>query len=190
MNLSMDVHNFSMVNVHFLDTKRNMIMDGNFTKVIYSNQYFVMNSIYLYFPIDWATISKGYETNKCFVRFNPYSAKNLGIIQDIAKIEMRILDYFKSYFDITLKSNHLLSKQMYSGNMKIFQEYGTTPRNENALPSNDVPILPDPQDPKTFVIKISGVWESYDEIGITYKLLQAAGKPTVSPAPPSLYTVK
>lgn len=174
MNLSMDVHNFSMVNVHFLDTKRNMIMDGNFTKVIYSNQYFVMNSIYLYFPIEWATITKGFETNKCFVRFNPYSAKNLGIIQDIAKIEMRILDYFKAYFDTSLKSNHLLSKQMYSGNMKIFQEYGTTSCSEGIAPLNDAPILPNSHDQKAFVIKISGVWESYDEIGITYKLLQTA----------------
>ena len=37
MTLNIDIHNFSLVNINFLDTKKNIIMDGNFTKIIYSN---------------------------------------------------------------------------------------------------------------------------------------------------------
>jgi len=181
MNISIDLHNLSLVNVNFLDTKRNIIMDGNFTKIVYSNQYFTMNSIYLDFPIEWQTIDR--VLNKKFVRFNPYNPKNLSIIQDIAKIEARILEYFRTYCKINVKIMNSLSKQMYSGNMKIFQEYSHPQSSFPTVSSNDcVTTLSanqersidylDEKDNTFFVIKLSGIWENYQEIGITYKLLQ------------------
>jgi hypothetical protein len=270
MNLSIDLHKFSLVNVLFSDTKRNMIMDGNFTKIIYSNQWFTMNSLYLYFPIEgkiegfsksssvdiaqqsdrrssaritskdddndsllsskfggfsvgspqrglqpcttkggaeeprsgieksqeksmedlglakqplvppvktsekltqkWAHSANFIDdsnnnnnniikNNRCSIKFNPYSPKNIGIIQDIVKIESRILEYFKTYFNINPRINNLLSKQLYTGNMKIFPDNSNI--FETELDNN-----------KIFVIKISGIWENYEEIGITYKLLE------------------
>jgi hypothetical protein len=202
MNISIDLHNLSLVNVNFLDTKRNIIMDGNFTKIVYSNQYFTMNSIYLDFPIEWQTIDR--VLNKKFVRFNPYNPKNLSIIQDIAKIEARILEYFRTYCKINVKIMNSLSKQMYSGNMKIFQEYsqglkspttnlvgGFQPPDKFGHPQSNFPTVSsndcvttlsgnqersidylDEKDNTFFVIKLSGIWENYQEIGITYKLLQ------------------
>lgn len=51
MNIILDTKRFSLGNVNFLETKRNMIMDGNFTKLIYSNEWFSMNGIYFYSPL-------------------------------------------------------------------------------------------------------------------------------------------
>ena len=121
MNLNIDIHNFSLVNINFLDTKKNIIMDGNFTKIIYSNQWFTVNSIFICFPIEWTTIEK--VANKYVLRFNPYSTKNLPVVQDFARLEIRILEYFKTFFNLNVRISNSFSKQLYTGNMKIFKEY-------------------------------------------------------------------
>lgn len=188
MNISIELHNFSLVNINFLDTKRNIIMDGNFTKIIYSNQWFTINSIYIHFPIEILSIDK--NINKSFLRFNPYSTKNLQIIQDIVKIESRILEYFKKFFNLELRTSNMLSKQLYTGNMKIFKEYVDKNRpfhGETSFSKSDNDFqfnrrkerfsLPmeesiEQRGEKIFVIKISGIWDNYEELGLTYKLLE------------------
>ena len=47
MNLIIKIDDIKLENIFFLDTKENIIMEGNFTKIIYSNEYFMMNGIYL-----------------------------------------------------------------------------------------------------------------------------------------------
>ena len=216
MNLNIDIHNFSLVNINFLDTKKNIIMDGNFTKIIYSNQWFTVNSIFIHFPIEWISIDK--IANKYILRFNPYSTKNLPIVQDFAKLETRILEYFKMFFNLNVRIVNSFSKQLYTGNMKIFKEY-TGDYSRIIKPLDDYPyksyssnhfapitsenvgssILQPSEDvefpaelrsissksskvddiKKCFVIKISGIWENYEEIGLTFKLMDE-GNPLFS----------
>ena len=242
MNLNIDIHNFSLVNINFLDTKKNIIMDGNFTKIIYSNQWFTINSIFIHFPIEWTSIDK--IVNKYVLRFNPYSTKNIQVVQDFARLETRILEYFKTFFNLNVRIVNSFSKQLYTGNMKIFKEYtgdfsvrtkfseddpmcssnitknsptcfvkprlqnfhspfpkeksmedlcngGRTsmnmepsiPRSISSKPSeNDTSCSPNLstklavrlEEPPTkcFVIKVSGIWENYEEIGLTFKLME------------------
>lgn len=78
----------------FLDKKRNIIIDGNFTKMIYSNEYFTMNCLYFLFPIE---ISKTEKTmNKTNVFFHPYSRHNTFIMQEFSKLEYTIIEYYKT----------------------------------------------------------------------------------------------
>jgi hypothetical protein len=177
MNLSIDLYNFSLVNINFLDTKKNIIMDGNFTKIIYSNQWFTINSIFIHFPIEWLSVEK--IANKSILRFNPYSPKNLPIVQDFAKFETRILEYFKTFGKLHTRTTNTFSKQLYTGNMKIFKEYvdpNKVPYDDHSyyggkiIVTNDRDNLPETQ--RMFVIKISGIWENYEEIGLTFKLME------------------
>jgi hypothetical protein len=46
MIVTLDLSKFTLSNMYFLETKKNIIMDGNFTKLIFSNEFFVMNGIY------------------------------------------------------------------------------------------------------------------------------------------------
>lgn len=203
MNLSIDLYNLSLVNINFLDTKKNIIMDGNFTKIIYSNNWFTINSIFIHFPIEWLSIDK--IANKSILRFNPYSAKNLPIVQDFAKFETRILEYFKTFCKLNIRTTNTFSKQLYTGNMKIFKEYvdpnkisyddgssfyGGKPMLNGGLSepfgieksrySMDVTKrslvkslrIDEDESQKLFVIKISGIWENYEEIGLTFKLME------------------
>ena len=248
LNLNIDIHNFSLANVFFLYTKRNIIMDGNFTKIIYSNHFFSMNSIFIYLPIELSSIEQ--VLNKKFIKFNQSIPKNASLIQDISKIETRILDYFKIYSNINVRNSNLLSKQLNTGNIKIYQEYSYS--SDNTFNSRNVSIdsefvrrskisannfvdgrFAEPsgtfgsnldrskigsnldrskiglersgianhrfsgessqrelsqenddrtrsellvdtseQDRTEFVIKVSGIWENYEEIGLTYKILE------------------
>ena len=41
----------TMNGVFFSDKKKNIIMDGTFTKIQYSESFFTMNGIFVYFPV-------------------------------------------------------------------------------------------------------------------------------------------
>jgi hypothetical protein len=164
MNLSIELNDFSLINTCFLDTKENIIMDGNFTKIIYSNQSFTINGIYINLYFDSITIDK--IMNKQYLQFNPYSTNNEKIIKELIIIENKILEYYKNFYSINSKIINLLEKQLFSGNIKIFKEYidnrNFFNKNNNILENNN----------KRYILKISGVWENYNEIGLTYKLLE------------------
>ena len=165
MNLSIHLNNYSLLNICFLDTKENIVMDGNFTKIIYSNQWFTINGIYINLHFDSITVDK--LMNKQYLRFNPYSFNNQKIIKDLAIIENNILEYYKEYYCNNSKITNILEKQLSSGNMKIFKEY-IDYRNFN----NKNNYFSENNGEKRYILKISGIWENYNEIGITYKLLE------------------
>jgi len=51
MNLACNISDFEIENTFFLDIKKNIIIDGTFTKIIYSTSNVSFNGIYLIFPI-------------------------------------------------------------------------------------------------------------------------------------------
>ena len=81
MNISIDIENIVLPNIYFLDKKRNIIMDGNFTKIIYSNDWFTMNGLYILFPIEVISIEK--YSNNNILKFHTYQSNNLQIIEDM-----------------------------------------------------------------------------------------------------------
>lgn len=158
MIVTLDLSKFTLYNMYFLETKKNIIMDGNFTKLIFSNDFFVMNGIYLLFPID----HNGYEKimNKTQIRFNPFQQYNQTLINDFSKLEKSILEYYKQRRMCNCKIVPLLQKQMLIGFMKTNKEY----KNQFLINENNKNTQ--------YVLKISGIWETQDEIGLTYKLFE------------------
>ena len=120
MNLVLDIDKYILQNTHFLDTKRNIIIDGNFTKIVYSNELFTMNGIYFLFTIHDYILEK--KLNKFLLRFNPYSKLNAPIIEELTNLEYKIIEYYKQMTNTTSKISNTLSKQLCSGNMKIYKE--------------------------------------------------------------------
>jgi len=155
MNISIDLNKITLTNLYFLDKKRNLIMDGNFTKILYSNEWFTMSGLYILFPIEITQIEKNNTTN--ILKFNAYKNGNLSIIQEFSKLEYRIMEYYKNTYQSKCKICNYLSKQLYSGSMKLYKE----------LNSFDIE-----KKNTQFIIKISGVWETYDDVGLTYKLIE------------------
>jgi hypothetical protein len=50
MELSIPVHAVNTQNIYFTEKKKNIIVDGDFTKILYSTDVFEMNGLYIFTP--------------------------------------------------------------------------------------------------------------------------------------------
>jgi hypothetical protein len=143
--------------IQFLNSKRNITMDGEFTKLLFVNENFAMDSLFIECPIQIQFDNNFYlkpDTNKKNGTLILCPANNF-FIHKFTELEKQLLNYYKTYKLINKKSILLLNNHLLNGNIKLF----ATDQSQ--------------QDPKkTYVIKISGIWESYDSVGITYKILE------------------
>ena len=153
MNISINSFDFDIHNVSFLEPKKNILMEGYFTKINYLSQWFTMSGLFFYLPIKIKSIIK----EKSCIKFDPYLPENHGFIQKFAAIENYLLDFYNSNKQLSFMKQTLLSKQLFNGTLKINYE--------------DVDSI----EPKEtdFIIKVSGIWQNTKEIGITYKLYKA-----------------
>lgn len=147
----MNMDQIYLGNVLFSDTKRNIIMDGYFTKLLYSNEWFLMNGIYISFQLDHFSIE--WLMNKYIMRFYTNNEKNTAIIYEISKFEYRLLEYYKQMRQCNKKNSCILAKQMQNGYIKVYKDIAK-------------------MSPSRFYLKISGIWETADELGITYKIVE------------------
>lgn len=174
MNIVLQQPQFNIHSLSFLDKKQNIIFDGVFTKILFSNELFTMNGIYLHFSIDSLKIND----NKTIVSYQPYHKMNLQNIQQISNIEIDILEYYQKMMQSNKCINNVLSKILYTGNIKIFSQmrvsntkfYPPGGGGEENAPQKSPLASKNYVVSGKFYIKISGIWETADEIGITYKI--------------------
>lgn len=155
MNVVFKLEDVKLNQIFFLDTKKNMLMDGNFTKIIYSDPVLCTNGLYILFPI----IPNGHNKimNKNFIYFQPYDIENISIIKQFSELEENLVEYYKSLYGSSKKCVPILCDQLYNGNFKVYKE-------TNEIGDNRT---------KTYIIKISGLWEDQSNIGLTYKFMEA-----------------
>jgi len=157
MNVILNANEIEFDNIQFLDKKNNIIMDGNFTKLIYSDSHLTVSGLYVYFPIHIKSIFK----NTAFFDIH----ENSHILNEITDIENIILQHYtgihKSHPPLTTVS---VKKQLALGMIKL--NSFTPPQFQDMNHFNLFSCQYD------CVIKISGVWENKNTIGMTYKFLQ------------------
>lgn len=142
---------------YFLDTKPNMIMDGIFTKIIFTHSCFTLNGVYFKFPIMHQSIE--HVLNKQdYLYFEPSNKLNIPILRLCKLMEKTILQCYSNYKgNFTRKTPiHSIAKQLNSGKCKI--QLCNNHKMDKIL--------------KSLVIKISGIWETPTEYGITYKIME------------------
>jgi hypothetical protein len=144
MILIEDINQFNKNNIFFCESiKNNIITNGNFIRILYSNDKFILNGIYLHIIFNNITVEKYFNKYKCI--FEMYNHFNL--IESIRYIEDCILKQANiSNKSPTYKIYELIS----TGNIKIFSENIDIINNE-------------------FLLKISGIWEDELNYGVTYK---------------------
>ena len=161
MNIALKTNQYSIHNTYLLEKKNNVIVEGTFSKVLFSNQFFTMNGIFFYLNFQEYDLKN--HLNGLFLQFHPYQENNLRIIQELVRIEYNLLDYYRRQHQCNKKISNILSKQLYSGCMKIYRDLKKQ-QSINITDSNNM----------YYVIKISGVWETVDEVGLPIKLLVAS----------------
>jgi hypothetical protein len=142
MNIIKTIEQYDNNNIYFCEPiKNNIVNDGIFSRILYSSPYFTMNGINLLIQLKDIIVEKYYNKYKC--SFNPY--KHRDIIERLKDIEEGLLKKAGSHKSPQYKIN----EQLKHGVIKIFSE---------PIEGNDF-----------FILKISGIWETDNEYGVTYK---------------------
>jgi hypothetical protein len=172
MNIVINPSKFNGQNIFFLDKKKNNIIDGCFSKIIYSSEYFTMNGVFFIIPfiikspnsitqfspgkLSGNHYNQEFTENKYTVCFYAHDVKNLQYITLLSEIENTIINTYKEMNGIKKCNNLVLTNQLYKGFFKIYKE------KQSCKSANE----------KKYMLKISGVWENADEVGITYKFIE------------------
>jgi len=154
MNITLNPSTFSLSEIFLADKKRNVLINGHFTKILYSNQYLVLNSIYYHIAFASSTIIS--TENELFMQYDICNARNICIIKELSDIEYKLLDYYKHFYNLPVNISTSIEKRLQYGKIKLYCE-------ENYA------IAPNTQ----LVIKISGIWETAHEIGLAIKFFPA-----------------
>jgi Zn-dependent M16 (insulinase) family peptidase len=145
MNLVKTIDQFDNKHLFFCEPIKNNIMnDGNFIRILYSTPTIALNGIYLLIELNDITCEKYYNKYKCM--FNISTHKD--IINQLKTIEEDILNKYKTNKIATYK----IHEQIKCGYIKIFSDIGHKPHNY-------------------FILKISGIWETNLNFGLTYKFI-------------------
>ena len=151
MNITYYIEKYNKKKIFFLETKQNMLMDGKFTKLLFSDSIFTTIGIFLNIQFNSSTI---YQINKkCILKFEK-NDMNIKTINNLANIERTILQYYKNLNNCNKEVNYLLYNTLMNGSIKLYVKQYSNLSNLK------------------YIIKISGVWENDKELGITYKFIE------------------
>lgn len=76
--------------IYFLDCKNNILMDGIFTKIIYTNEWFVMNGLYINLPIEIQGVDTNHYKQTIFFSVSQYST----LLHQLDLLEQHILSKY------------------------------------------------------------------------------------------------
>jgi hypothetical protein len=145
MNIVKTLDQYDENYIYFCDPIKNNVMnDGNFIRILYSTPSFVLNGIYLLVRLNDVVVERYYNKYKCTFNINIHRE----LIENIKTIETNLLK------KINIKNKSPQSKifeQLKNGNIKIFSDIGIKPYTN------------------TFLLKISGIWETETQYGVTFK---------------------
>jgi hypothetical protein len=147
MNIVKKIEQYDNNNIFFCEpTKNNVMNEGNFIRILYSTHNVVLNGIYLIITFNDISCEKYYTKYRCCFNVNSHidTINNLKIIED---------DILKKYENINKLPQYKIYEQLRNGNLKIFTDIG----NKTIC---------------SFILKISGIWETEDKYGLTYKFIK------------------
>jgi hypothetical protein len=148
MNFVKKINQYNNEHVYFCEPIKNNIMnEGNFIRILYSTHNIIFNGIYLLLSFTDINVEKYYNKYRC--SFNIYTNKEM--IDSIKEIEVSILE------KINIKNKtpqYKIYDQFKCGNIKLF--------NDNMIKNNN----------NNFILKISGIWETQNNYGLTYKFIK------------------
>ena len=144
MNLFKKIQQYDEDNIFFCEPIKNNIMaEGNFIKILYSTFNVTFNGVYLLIQLNDVIIDKQYNKNKCIFNVN----NNIEIIEKIKVIEENIL---KKVLINNKNPQFKIYEQLINGSIKFFFNINTKINN-------------------SFILKISGIWETQTNYGLSYK---------------------
>ena len=127
-------------------------MDGTFTKLIFMNEWFTMNGIYISLPIYVQKI----EINPIMGQKHTISFSvnaHLEIIGKIETLERAILSRYSAYENTKIPMYNI-NNSLRMGVFKLYKENKIIQKQTG------------------FALKISGIWENVNNYGLSYKIVE------------------
>ena len=153
MSILQNIIQYNEDNVYFCDSiKNNVMANGNFIRILYCMPNFTMNGVYIHIYLSELSYEKYYQKYKCMFDIKKYT----DMVESVVVIEKNILERISHQIpDKT--PQYKIAEQMQSGHIKIYSE------------------LQPKQSSASFVLKISGIWETESSFGLTYKFSKTNG---------------
>ena len=134
--------------------RNNIINNSYFYRLYYSDEEFISNGVVIVFNLQDIKFEKYFNKNK--INFN--EKKNSFIVKKLNELENHILS---SLVDVEKKEKKFLLKEQLDNNyIKIIDE-NNIQKKQNVC---------------NIIIKISGIWESKSEYGLTFRCIKAEKK--------------
>jgi len=147
MNIVKNIEQYDENSIFFCEPiKNNVMTEGNFIRIIYSTRNVSFNGVYLLITLNDITCEKYYSKYKCSFNINTHK----DIINSIKNIEE---DLLKKYHFFNKVPQYKIFEQLKNGNFKIFTDVGN-------------------KTTSSFILKISGIWETQTNYGLTYKFIK------------------
>ena len=97
MNIVKTLDQYDDNYVYFFDPiKNNIISDGSFIRILYSNPLFTLNGIYLLIALNDINIEKYYNKYKCSFNVNTHYM----LIEKIQQIEEKLFNFYKEQYKL------------------------------------------------------------------------------------------
>lgn len=149
MYISLDMNQYNEKNIMISEkTKNNIMSQGDFYRLYFSTSDLILNGLHITFELKNISIEKYFNKIKCCFDNTIF---NNNIVSNIKKIESSLL---KKYEQINIKSIHRIEEQLRHQYIKIFDENYISIGNYSSI---------------KFVLKISGIWSSNNEYGLTFR---------------------
>ena len=147
MNIVKNVKQYNESNVFFFEPiKNNIVNEACFIRINYSTQRFTLNGIFLLVTLIDCVYDKYFNKSRCIFNLDT----NKDIISKLKTIEEGILNKI----NICNKSaTFKINEQLLTGSIKTYDEFIKTADS-------------------SFILKISGVWETQFNYGLTYKFIK------------------
>ena len=146
MFLLLNPSNFHIQNIYFLEKKINMIMEGFFTKIVFSTEFMTMNGLFFQVP---------FSSSNSFGHFLPISPSiHKDVIQRLCSIERHLVQYYMMFYNSNKTPIYSLKSQLQRGQVKYYRD-----------------VAPGATE-TAFYLKISGIWENSYEVGMTFKIIE------------------
>lgn len=155
-----NIDNININNIIISDPIKNSVMQySNFYKIVFSNNIISYNGLYISFDLNNITLNR-----EKIILNDINNSNNLETIYKLSNIENIILNNIDTNKKKTYKIYELFSNGYikYCYNDIYIENFNN---NHKLLLSNNT------FDNKTFILKISGLWENKDNIGITFKII-------------------
>ena len=154
--LSIDLQYFDYKHIILCEAiKNSIILYNNFYKLLYSNELLTFNGIFILFELNYNYIIK----DKIFFDIS----KNIDIIDKLNNIEYKILDFLSVKKEKQLKLKEFLKNGIIKFSNSDYHEI-----DEDFI---KLKKINNDNNKENFILKISGIWENKDNIGITFKII-------------------